>query len=206
MNALSRWLAAVCSGGLALCGPSSGLASGLQPADFLCSQTPLTAGIAVGDVEGDSATDRVYLEPGRRTATVRFALSGGTALEPVAVPSDSRTIAALDLDNDRDLDVLIVSRSGRLIALFNQGNGEFWPKELPVPNRVAPIDGPCGPDAFGACAAGVGAAGPPLAADIVTSRLFTLDVALLHVAATVPAVHSPPRFTQSLRGPPDLLG
>jgi len=48
-------------------------------------------------------------------------------------------IAALDLDDDNDIDLVIVSRSGQWTALINQGNGVFWPKRVPLVPHVAPV-------------------------------------------------------------------
>ena len=93
-------------------------------------------GVRIGDVDGDGAVDRAELERDRYGLALRLSLSGESDSERFPVASDSLTIAALDLDNDNDLDVLVVSRGGRITVFYNQGNGRFWPKELPIPYRV----------------------------------------------------------------------
>jgi hypothetical protein len=87
-----------------------------------------------GDFDGDHRPDRIELERGNgQSAILRVRLA--TSVTRVQVPNDALTLAAIDLDNDQDLDVLVISRSGRVTILVNQGNGVFWPKALPAQNQ-----------------------------------------------------------------------
>jgi hypothetical protein len=154
--------------------------------------------VATGDIDGDHRADRVYLESGNRASTLRFVLASGVAREAIAVPPDSLTIAALDLDNDHDLDILIVSRSGRLTVLVNHGNGEFWPKELPRAPRVAPAS----TDSVETIAAATCAATVPPAADGVRILQFGAGRPAHVVTIEVAPGRSPRHSPQHLRGPP----
>ena len=166
-----------------------------HPTGLITGTSPV---VATGDIDGDHRADRIYLESGGRASTLRFVLASGRPHDAIAVPPDSLTVAALDLDNDHDLDILIVSRSGRLTVLVNRGNGEFWPKDVPVPPRVAPLS----TDSVEMIAATTGTVTVPRLADIVRSAPFRAGLAVRHLPIDVAPGRSPPHSSRHLRGPP----
>jgi hypothetical protein len=190
-----RW--AVCVGALFLGGTSAPRPCPIDRFDLVRATWPM---VLSADRDGDGQGDRVDVEPApHSSAALQLVLSGSGRHESIALPTDAFTIVELDLDNDNDIDIVIVSRSGRWTALINEGNGVFWPKEMPARPHVAPVS----------------------TADAVTTAIATttrlpaakanvhISVCLdhgamparAHACATCDRCHAPPH----LRGPPLLL-
>ena len=155
--------------------------------------------VLVGDVDGDGTADQMDLERDQSGSSLRLTLSSAGNPERFPVTSDSLTIAALDLDNDNDLDVLVVSRDGRIVVFYNQGNGQFWPKELPSPSKVT------GVASVGSLTLAAGTDAPRALALSSTRTIAAVDpsTARLSVLGAPPSISS--RASVTLRGPPAFL-
>ena len=88
------------------------------------------------DFDGDGRLDRAFLELAGRAATLRLDFADSTHASAIPLPADALTIAAIDVDDDGDNDVLVVTRSGRLTVLLNEGHGTFLPTKIQLPPQL----------------------------------------------------------------------
>jgi hypothetical protein len=193
MNFLRRFIGVIGVVALAWAGAS-------RPVGHLTPYTDTDeGGVAIGDVDCDGTADHAELERDRYGLRLRLSLSGEDAPERLRVDGDSLTIAALDLDNDNDLDVLVVSRGGRITVFYNQGNGQFWPKELPIPYRAGAAA------SVGSLTLAVATSAPPapILASSATIAAFAPSITPSPVVPAAPPTSS--RTAVALRGPPASL-
>jgi hypothetical protein len=193
MRFVRRFIGIIGVGAVAWAGAS-------RPATHLMPYTDTDRlGVRIGDVDGDGTADRAELERDRYGFALRLSLSGESDPERFPVASDSLTIAALDLDNDNDLDVLVVSRGGRITVFYNQGNGRFWPKELPIPYRVHSAA------SLGSLTLAVATSVPPAPVLSSSDTDAASAPSIARSADTLGAPSTSSRAPVTLRGPPAFL-
>lgn len=109
-------------------------------------QQAMTAGLAAGDFDGDGLVDLFFTRVGATDALYRN-LGGGTfedvsATAGFTAATPSNGVAAADIDNDGDLDLMVLgSQSTRHFLYINDGSGRFVEDAIA---RGADVSSPAG--------------------------------------------------------------
>lgn len=161
------------------------------PASFTLRALPQTA---EGDFDGDGRPDVATIRDTPVGRRIQVGLSGSSITD---VTANVTSLLAADVDHDGDLDLVAVSRTGRVQVWINDGHGRFTRTPLPETPYVAGegrLDSRSADAGMAMCAAPVDSPEPPCGAvasvSLVSARLRSHPYISLSLAAW------------TLRGPP----
>lgn len=108
------------------------------------SDEPLDGIVELGDVDGDGDPDIVTLPEGGDRAVIRLNTRGRFVPQErsIAIGTDIARMELVDLDGDRDLDLIAVGRTARTTLWENDGRTSFrrWEQTLEPGPRMAAGD------------------------------------------------------------------